>query len=124
MPWPQEVLDEFSNTTSSSSSSSSTAVDAVAALSVPQGAAHSLHTAGSSRCNTVGGSGGGSSSPCGGPCMRMGMAEGQPHSIMPDHLVSNRQHWKKRLVPSAQLSAVYGKQAFTQHTFAAALGVI
>lgn len=68
VPWPQEVLAEFGH----DSSSIAAAPEVLAALAGSKAA----------------GSGSGcSSSPCLGPCLRMGLAEGQPNSIMPDHLV-------------------------------------
>jgi hypothetical protein len=85
VPWPQEVLLDFSTSSSigggissggdSSSSSSSlgsslAAAAAAASLSVNKDV---------DAKNTL--------NPCLGPCLRMGLAEGQPHSIMPDHLV-------------------------------------
>lgn len=68
VPWPREVLDDFGH----DSSSIAAAPEVLAAL------------AGSKDAGSGGNS---SSSACLGPCLRMGLAEGQPNSIMPDHLV-------------------------------------
>jgi hypothetical protein len=73
VPWPQEVLEEFGH----DSSSIAAAPEVLAAL------------AGS---KDAGSGGSGSSSACLGPCLRMGLAEGQPSSIMPDHLVRDYSH--------------------------------
>jgi hypothetical protein len=83
-PWPQEVREEFSTTTTSSSSSSGdggnsssrTSLDVLAPAAASLSASKDVEE-------------GASTGSCAGrgPCMRMGLAEGEPHSIMPDHLV-------------------------------------
>lgn len=75
---PQEVLVEFRGTGSGggstgSSSSSSSSLGSLAAAATSLSANKDLDAGGIS--------------PCLGACMRMGLAEGQPHSVMPDHLV-------------------------------------
>lgn len=80
MPWPQEVLIEFSGSGSGggggsggSNGGSSSSLGSLAAAAASLSANKDVDAGGIS--------------PCLGACMRMGLAEGQPHSIMPDHLV-------------------------------------
>ena len=80
VPWPQEVLEEVAAVNSSSTTSPLDALTAV-------GATLSAAAAGGAHRGSSGIGSGSGSSPCTGPCMRMGLADGPPHSIMPDHLV-------------------------------------
>lgn len=79
VPWPQELLVEFSNSSNGDgasggdSSSSSSSLGSLAAAAASLSANKEVDAGGTSACL--------------GACMRMGLAEGQPHSIMSDHLV-------------------------------------